>query len=99
MEIAGERPAINSTSGLSICPRNCRAYADKDSTYRRWPSAKIVSKARDDFPEPEMPVKTIRESLGMVRSTFLRLCSRAPRTKIVSRVMLNSFWFSTERSW
>ena len=25
MEIAGDRPSIMSTSGLSICPRNCRA--------------------------------------------------------------------------
>ena len=39
IEIAGERPSIMSTSGLSICPRNCRAYAERLSTYRRWPSA------------------------------------------------------------
>ena len=32
IEIAGERPSIESTSGLSICPRNWRAYADSDST-------------------------------------------------------------------
>jgi hypothetical protein len=30
--IAGDRPSIASTSGFSICPRNCRAYADSDST-------------------------------------------------------------------
>jgi len=36
--------------GLSIMPRNCLAYADKLSTYRRWPSAYKVSKARDDLP-------------------------------------------------
>jgi hypothetical protein len=39
MEMAGDRPSIWSTSGFSICPRNCRAYADRLSTYRRWPSA------------------------------------------------------------
>jgi hypothetical protein len=39
IEMAGERPSMKSTSGFSICPRNWRAYADNDSTYRRWPSA------------------------------------------------------------
>jgi hypothetical protein len=39
MEMAGDSPSITSTSGFSITPRNCRAYADSDSTYRRWPSA------------------------------------------------------------
>jgi hypothetical protein len=32
IEMAGLRPSIESTSGLSICPRNCRAYALSDST-------------------------------------------------------------------
>src|SRR5436190_23580754 len=80
METAGDSPSMKSTSGLSICPRNCRAYADSDSTYRRWPSAKMVSKARLDLPEPDSPVNTIRESLGRSSETSLRLCSRAPRT-------------------
>ncbi len=31
MEIAGDSPSIESTSGFSICSRNCRAYADSDS--------------------------------------------------------------------
>ena len=39
IEIAGESPSMKSTSGFSIWPRNCRAYDDSDSTYRRWPSA------------------------------------------------------------
>jgi hypothetical protein len=43
-------------------------------------SAKIVSNARDDLPDPERPVKTTSESRGMSRSTFLRLWTRAPRT-------------------
>src|SRR5580692_4587454 len=60
---------MKSTSGLSICPRNWRAYADRDSTYRRWPSAKMVSNARLDFPEPDSPVNTIMESLGRSRDT------------------------------
>src|SRR6516162_5093962 len=71
---------MKSTSGLSIWPRNCRAYADRDSTYRRCPSAKIVSKARLDLPDPDSPVNTIMASRGRSRETSLRLCSRAPRT-------------------
>jgi len=43
-----------------------------------------VSKARDDFPEPETPVTTMRAFLGRVRETFLRLCSRAPRMTMES---------------
>src|SRR5437879_6926331 len=38
----------------------------------------MVSKASEDFPEPESPVKTTSLSRGMVRSMSLRLCSRAP---------------------
>src|SRR5262249_11672797 len=71
---------MKSTSGLSIWPRNCRAYADSDSTYLRWPSAKIVSNARLDFPDPDSPVNTIMESRGRSSETSFRLCSRAPRT-------------------
>src|SRR3954470_10236433 len=80
IETAGDNPSMKSTSGLSICPRNWRGGADSDSTYRRWPSAKIVSKARLDLPEPDRPVKTMRASRGRSRLTSRRLCSRAPRT-------------------
>ena len=45
-----------------------------------------MSKARDDLPEPEMPVNTMSRSRGSSRSTFFRLCSRAPRTVIVGAV-------------
>src|SRR3954470_7616531 len=71
---------MKSTSGLSIWPRNWRAYADSDSTYRRCPSAKIVSNAREDLRQPDRRVNTTRESLGSPRDTSFRLCSRAPRT-------------------
>ena len=40
----------------------------------------MVSKASEDFPDPDKPVKTTRESRGRVMSTFRKLCSRAPRT-------------------
>jgi hypothetical protein len=32
IEMAGDRPSMKSTSGLSIWPRNWRAYAESDST-------------------------------------------------------------------
>src|SRR5258708_25800753 len=43
----------------------------------------MVSKASEDLPEPERTVNTTSLSRGMTRSTFLRLCSRAPRTAMV----------------
>src|SRR5664279_5265386 len=39
----------------------------------------MVSKASEDLPEPDRPVKTTSWSRGMATSMFLRLCSRAPR--------------------
>src|SRR6478736_9805256 len=42
----------------------------------------MVSKASEDLPEPERPVNTTSLSRGISISTFLRLCSRAPRTVI-----------------
>src|SRR2546425_10727188 len=47
----------------------------------------MVSKASDDFPEPDSPVITTSWSRGISRSTFLRLCSRAPRMTIRSLAM------------
>src|SRR6218665_946776 len=44
----------------------------------------MVSKARDDLPEPDSPVTTTSWSRGILMSTFFRLCSRAPRTRIAS---------------
>src|SRR4051812_17262889 len=44
----------------------------------------MVSKARDDLPEPDSPVKTMSLSRGSSMPTFFRLCSRAPRTTRVS---------------
>lgn len=44
----------------------------------------MVSKASDDFPDPESPVKTISFSRGSSRVRSLRLCSRAPLMSIES---------------
>src|SRR5579884_1064560 len=38
----------------------------------------MVSKASELLPLPDKPVMTMSLSRGSVRSTFLRLCSRAP---------------------
>jgi hypothetical protein len=44
----------------------------------------MVSNASDDFPDPDRPVKTISLSRGSSSDRFLRLCSRAPRMRMVS---------------
>src|ERR1051325_7029895 len=46
----------------------------------------MVSKASEDFPEPERPVNTTSLSRGISTSMFLRLCSRAPRIEIARRL-------------
>src|SRR5262245_8734651 len=45
----------------------------------------MVSNARLDFPEPERPVTTTRQSRGISSEMFLRLWTRAPWTPIVVR--------------
>src|SRR2546429_6864143 len=42
----------------------------------------MVSKAREDLPDPLRPVMTTSLSRGISTSRFLRLCSRAPRMMI-----------------
>src|SRR3989304_5019649 len=50
----------------------------------------MVSKASEDFPDPEMPGGTTNLSRGISTVTFFRLCSRAPRTMIRSSGILSS---------
>src|SRR3989344_3187207 len=88
IEIAGERPDISSTSGFCIWRKNCRAYAESDSTYFRCPSAKIVSNARDDFPLPERPVNTTILLRGTSTEMFFKLWVRAPLITILSSIVL-----------
>src|SRR3954469_21129746 len=45
----------------------------------------MVSNASEDLPEPDSPVNTTSLSRGISTSTFLRLCSRAPRIVIARR--------------
>src|SRR5580704_18099576 len=47
----------------------------------------MVSKAREDFPEPLSPVITVRLLRGISTSMFLRLCWRAPCTVIRSNIV------------
>ena len=56
--------------------------SESDSTKRRCPSAYMVSKASDDFPDPDSPVNTTSLSRGISSDIFLRLFTRAPRTTI-----------------
>src|SRR5688572_21908387 len=44
----------------------------------------MVSKAREDLPDPEGPVTTVKLRRGISRSKFLRLCCRAPRIMMLS---------------
>jgi len=44
----------------------------------RCPSAKRVSNANDDLPEPDRPVITTSLFRGMATSIFFRLCTLAP---------------------
>src|ERR1700733_13403400 len=43
----------------------------------------MVSKAREDLPDPLRPVITVKLLRGISTSMFLRLCWRAPRTEIL----------------
>ena len=84
---------MESTSGFSTPPINCRAYADKLSTYLLWPSAKMVSKAKLLLPLPDTPVITISLFLGSSISTFFKLFSLAPFTIILSFINTNTSFF------
>src|SRR6266576_1623279 len=47
----------------------------------------MVSKAREDLPEPLKPVITVSVLRGISTSMFFRLCWRAPRTVILVMAM------------
>src|SRR6202034_2755222 len=58
----------------------------------------MVSKAREGFPQPDSPVKTISRSRGRSRETSWRLCSRAPRTTKRSAIRAGYRWGVSPRS-
>src|SRR6185436_11745773 len=51
----------------------------------------MVSKASELLPLPDSPVITVSRSRGISTSTFLRLCSRAPRTIRLSSGIRSSY--------
>src|SRR5919205_295583 len=51
----------------------------------------MVSKASEDLPEPETPVTTVSFSTGMVKETFFRLLTRAPRTMMASSLIFKTW--------
>src|SRR5580692_8299258 len=54
----------------------------------------MVSKAKDDLPDPLNPVMTTNLSRGMVRLRFFRLCCRAPPILMNSLAMTLNFAIS-----
>src|SRR6266540_5633084 len=58
----------------------------------------MVSKASEDFPEPDSPVTQIRALRGSRTVTFLRLCSRAPCTTSSSAAMDSSLARRSDRT-
>src|ERR1700750_2756663 len=44
----------------------------------------MVSKASEDFPDPDTPVTTVKLLLPIVKSIFLRVWTRAPQTTMLS---------------
>ena len=50
----------------------------------------MVSKTREDLPEPDTPVKIVIFLLGILRDTFFRLFSRAPLISMYSCAILAS---------
>src|SRR2546429_690448 len=85
MAMAGGISEIDSTCGLSIRSRDCRAEGGKVSTERRLPSAHRGAETSEDFSGPDTPVTTISALSGRSRSRLLRLFCRAPRTRMASR--------------
>src|ERR1700689_2105104 len=54
----------------------------------------MVSKAREDLPEPLSPVITVKVLRGISTSIFLRLCWRAPCTVMRVSISRGEFHFS-----
>ena len=53
------------------------------SKYPLCPSAKIVSYANVDFPDPDTPVITVNLFLGIFTSIFFKLFNLAPNNYII----------------
>src|SRR5690348_7395174 len=73
MLTVGDNPVIESTGGL-LRPNVTIPIVSK---YCRSPSFSKMSNPSVDLPEPDMPVRTMNLSFGILSEIFLRLCSRA----------------------
>ena len=72
--MVGESPRISRTFVASeVFEIIIRAKVDKDSRYLFCPSAYNVSKASEDFPDPERPVTTTSLFLGIFTEIFFKL--------------------------
>src|SRR5215213_1695011 len=63
----------------------------------------MVSKAREDLPDPERPVITVKRSRGMSTLMFFRLCWRAPltlmRSMAIAKTSHSSGLIFGEQAW
>ena len=82
--IAGVSPSRTSTSGRASVGMNPCTNALYVSLISRCDSAAIVPNTSELLPEPETPVNTVSLRFGISTLTSLRLCSRAPWTRIMS---------------
>src|SRR5215470_8222791 len=79
-------PSSTSTSGRASVGMKPCTKALYVSLISRCDSAAIVSNTRELLPEPETPVNTVSRRFGISTLTSLRLFTRAPCTRIRSRL-------------
>src|SRR5215467_5229813 len=84
--IAVVSPSSTSTSGRASVGMKPCTKALYVSLISRCDSAAMVSNTRELLPEPETPVNTVSRRLGISTLTSLRLFTRAPCTRIRSRL-------------
>src|SRR6266700_2847963 len=84
--IAVVRPSRTSTSGRASVGMKPCTKALYVSLISRCDSAAIVPNTSELLPEPETPVNTVSRRFGISTLTSLRLFTRAPCTRIRSRL-------------
>ena len=72
-EHTGVRPVMVSTSALGYFGRLPFMEYESNSKYFLCPSTNIVSNASDVFPDPETPVITFIQFLGISKLIFFKL--------------------------
>ena len=69
-------------------PTEYTTEAEYANTESKEGATESLSKAKEDFPDPDTPVKTISLRRGSSKSTLCRLFSLAPRIIILSSDMM-----------